>query len=380
MTDDTGTTCAVCSKPTTNKCLGCRTQSICKEAQLEKTLARVAEVVHEAYLTFRENTWGFPIIRVDDKEDALIIYTGSPWDNPQWFREFPHAVVPPNRRAKLGVLTAWTCDEPYAFLHTLIVKLLQGLSIDTQEISVLLRQIPRKTVAIHMTTLQPQSNWPAYQHKVLRLTSRKSRAQWVMDFAGGQYGIEQALHTWAHYKAAFVDKIVGVYHVGAHKCIVDEIGKMAGLPSLSHGLVGKAAAELDKALSTWESEHHPLSAMGGLADAEFARQKTSLLRVLSDAVRTFIATSDFTAEVRSAKACNSLVVGEMLKAKTMQMDRALNLMEQPQSVEPGLTDFRRDRFGPGYVYKEGDEYLPGANAVVIEPRGGKSTGTVHVVL
>lgn len=143
MTDDTGTTCAFCSKPTTRKCLGCRKQvfcnmgclkkgwpahkRICKEAQLEKTLARVAEVVHEAYLTFRENTWDGAIIRVDDQGGALIIHDGNPWDNLQWFRKFPYAVVPPNRRAKLGVLTAWTCDEPYAFLHALIVKLLQGM-------------------------------------------------------------------------------------------------------------------------------------------------------------------------------------------------------------------------------------------------------------
>lgn len=231
-----------------------------------------------------------------------------------------------------------------------------------------------------MATLQPQSNWPAYQHTVLLLTSRKSRAQWVMDFAGGQYGIEQAMHTWAHYKAAFVDKIVGIYHVGAHKNIIDELGKMAGPPSLSYGLVGRAAAELDKALSKWESEHSPLPTMRGLADVEFARQKTSLLRVLSEAVRSFIATNDFEAEVRSAKACNSAVVGEMVKAKTKQMARALNLMEQPQSVEPGLTQLWRDCFGPGHVYREGDEYLPGANAVVIEPRGGNATGTKHVLL
>lgn len=101
-------------------------KSICKDNQLEKTLARVADIVQKAYLNFRENTWDGLIIKVEDTDEALILLEGDILNTPGWFRPFPHDKMPANERTKNGVLTAWVCDEPYAFFYPLIQNLLHG--------------------------------------------------------------------------------------------------------------------------------------------------------------------------------------------------------------------------------------------------------------
>jgi hypothetical protein len=81
--------CAACDKPAPNKCGGCKTyaycgkecqsrdwpkhKAICKDVLLEQALDRVAAIIHQAFLKFRENTWDTPIIKIEDKEDELII-------------------------------------------------------------------------------------------------------------------------------------------------------------------------------------------------------------------------------------------------------------------------------------------------------------------
>ncbi|UPX17777.1 uncharacterized protein EKO05_0008115 [Ascochyta rabiei] len=390
--DDNSTACAVCKTSTTNKCTGCKTHTycskdcqakdwsahkvLCKDTQLERKLARVAEVVHEAYLTFRENTWDGVITKVEDKEDALIIHDGNNWGNPQHFTAFPHDVVPNSRRAKLGVLTAWTCDEPYAFMDTLIVKLLDGLNVDMHEISVHFSHVPRKTVAVTYPTGKLQSNWPKYQHTVLRLTSRRSGKQWVMDFAGGQYGIVKPFHTWVQYKALFVQKLVSIYDMGTNKRIFAELAKIAGLPTLTYGLVGRAAAKLDQAIGTWETEHKPLLTLRGLQDVEFDRQKSSLLGAVDKAVHTFITTTDFAPVVRKAHAINT--PHDRMKKKVEQLYGEANLLQRSASDKRSLTG------------EDGNEHSlqdfaqmarsRGLHPIVIDGSGGKATKVHHIFI
>jgi hypothetical protein len=142
MSDADKTECAPCCASTTKKCAGCKVKAycsktcqtkdwpahkkICGDLKLELMLARAATVIQDAYLAFRKNTWDTTIDRVEDREDALIIHDGDPRNSPQVFNEFPHDKVPDNKRAELGVLTAWMCDEPYAFMANLIEKILHG--------------------------------------------------------------------------------------------------------------------------------------------------------------------------------------------------------------------------------------------------------------
>ena len=84
-------------------------------------------MIQDAYLAFRENTWNDTIKKVEDREDALIIHEGDLRESPQGFVTFPDDIVPDNKLARLGILTSWSCDEPYTSLATLIEKFLHGM-------------------------------------------------------------------------------------------------------------------------------------------------------------------------------------------------------------------------------------------------------------
>lgn len=113
----------------------------------------------------------------------------------------------------------------------------------------MLKAVPRKTTAVHYTRGEPHSNWPGYKHVMLRVKSCKSDKQWVLDVAGGQYGILEVLHEWSKYEHDYVNKVVGVYQLGTHKRIMAEASKGAGMATLSRALIGKAAVMLNKALT-----------------------------------------------------------------------------------------------------------------------------------
>jgi hypothetical protein len=283
-------------------------------------LTCAAEIIQEAYITFRENTWDTSIVKFEDQGDTLVLHDGDPWKNPRYFIKFPYNVVPSDRQTKLSVLTVWTCEEPYAFLCTLIMKLLKGtycfhqllnyaryshttgLDIEVEEVAVGLKAVPRKITVVPYFAGERYSNWPAYRHNILRITSRRSRQQWVMDIAGGQYGIYEPFHTWAKYKADFVDEIISVNAVGSNKMKVAALSKVPGVPTLVYGIVGEASEELNKAIHIWEDTNRPLSGLRELSAGETSQQKRSLLDALDKAVHDYMTTNDFEAQVRQAKA------------------------------------------------------------------------------
>lgn len=136
-------TCQSCGSPTTNTCTrcgvpnycngNCQSQNwsvhrdTCKDTQLGQALERVADVLHEAYLSFRENTWDTPVDQIVSDSRTWTVYDGDQSLNTTYFTEFPDHLVQSDRQAKMALLTAWTCNEPHAFLHSLLVKLLQGM-------------------------------------------------------------------------------------------------------------------------------------------------------------------------------------------------------------------------------------------------------------
>jgi hypothetical protein len=91
----------------------------CKDVQLEKHLSRAAEIAHQAYLTFHEDTWDTPIAKIEDTKDALIIYDGDQSRNKDYFVNFPHHLIK-NRQAKLAILSTMMCNEPLAWMHDLL--------------------------------------------------------------------------------------------------------------------------------------------------------------------------------------------------------------------------------------------------------------------
>jgi hypothetical protein len=80
--------------------------------------------------------------------------------------------------------------------------------------------------------------------------------------------------------------------------MLESMAEERGMPALTYGLVGRAAQALDAGTTTWEAQNGPVSRMRSLTGAAYDQEKASRLQSLSNAVRTFVATNDFTALVR----------------------------------------------------------------------------------
>jgi hypothetical protein len=96
-----------------------------QNAHLEKVLARVADIVQQAYYDFRRNTWDFDVVKVEEHSDALVIYEEDLHEKKEYFIKFPSHLLKDERNAK-SVLCTYTCNEPFAWMHKLLYLLLQG--------------------------------------------------------------------------------------------------------------------------------------------------------------------------------------------------------------------------------------------------------------
>jgi hypothetical protein len=176
----------------------------------------------------------------------------------------------------------------------------KGLNIDIEETSLHLKEVPR-TIKVISPNCAPMSNYPTYKHQVLLIRSRQaSRKEWAIDLCGAQYGLYQVFSEWLQYDS-FVARVSGRSPPGTAKQLMNALAQGKGMPALTYGLVGRAAQAFDAAITTWEAQHGPVSRMRSLSGAAYQQQKTDLLQAVSNAVRTFVATNDFTALVRREK-------------------------------------------------------------------------------
>jgi hypothetical protein len=332
--------CQTCGIATTNRCTRCHKVAYCdrvcqrkdwllnhrdecKDNQLGDALQRVAEIVHEAYLTFRENTWDTPIERIVVHSRGLTIYDGDQRLNTRYFTAFPTNTVGDDIEVKKSVLTAWACEEPYAFLHNLTMALLKGnvfthclqtmltlvkgLNVDVEELSLELQEVPR-IISVISPNCSPISNYPDCKHAVLLIRSlRATRKQWAIDLCGAQYGLYQVFSEWLQYDNDFVARLAERSPPGTAKQVLELMAEERGMPALTYGLVGRAAQALDAATTTWEAQNGPVSRMRSLTGAAYDQEKASLLQSLSNTVRSFVATNDFTALVRREKQFDGLL-------------------------------------------------------------------------
>lgn len=325
--------CQTCGNATANRCSRClrvtycdgacqgqdwpNHRDDCKDNQLGDRLQRVAEIAHEAYLTFRENTWDTPKDRIEVHHDSLTIYDGDQRLNTRYFTAFPNNIVGNDDGVKMSVLTAWACDEPYAFLHNLTMALLEGkisidclqtlltlvkgLNIDAEELSLELQDVPR-IINVISPNCDPMSNYPGFKHAVLLIRSRRAtRKEWVIDLCGAQYGLYQGFSEWLQYENNFVKRLSGRSHPSTAKQLINALAQNRGMPALTYGLIGRAAQAFDAATTIWEVQHGPVSRMRSLPASAYQQQKVSLLQSLSNAVCTFVASNDFKALVRREK-------------------------------------------------------------------------------
>ncbi|CAO2649190.1 Nn.00g101390.m01.CDS01 [Neocucurbitaria sp. VM-36] len=383
--------CSTCGELTTKKCSGCKTHNYCgrdcqvedwpthkvycKDIQLEKTLARVAEILQAAYFTFRENTWNMPIDKIVEKEDELEIYPGDQKKNTNHFTEFPGHLIK-NKAARISVLTVWMSQEPMAFMHDLLVQLLHGLQpvhlylgkmltlllllglhVKVEEVGVALKTVVRKTTAIWPNGRR-FSNWPGYPHHVLRMTSSQTGRQWLVDFSGAQFGIYQAMWKWEDYQESYIQEILARYPSSTLKALIGKVAKIPGNPSFHYQLPSEAAVELDKSIMTWKTQHMDLSKLVTLEGEHFKTKMQDLLKTMEHAVHSFVGNNNFSARVRIQKAYEAAHPGvssretqalsSWLSSFDLQCNDPLVYVTSPDDVEflenlhPGLMVFNLD--------------------------------------
>ncbi|KAI8935633.1 hypothetical protein NX059_007161 [Plenodomus lindquistii] len=336
-------TCQVCDKQATNKCGGCKStksatfyctkdcqkqdwpshKNVCKDRALECALEKATDIALVAYLKFRENTWDIPIVDVTAEEDALTIHRN--FDSPQdYFVPFPHRVFnsgvkEDDVRNANQVLCTFVCEEALAWMHNTLVALLDGivpplismseasflpapgLKVRMDEVNVKLVNIPRKTVIAHPTGFT-HSNWPGHSHDILRITSKITGTQWIMDLSGAQYGISAAFWSWNDYSAQYVQSIENVYPLGTHKQQKAIEAKIWGNTTLDCGVVGEVAAAMNAAVKVWEKKHKvKLADVIKLPDAQYLEMGKKLTDHMSKATQSYIKGLNITSKVRAIR-------------------------------------------------------------------------------
>ncbi|KAI4649688.1 hypothetical protein J4E93_004008 [Alternaria ventricosa] len=277
----------------------------CKDAQnvnLEKKLARVAEVIQQAYYDFRENTWVQPVIKIHDRNDALVIYDESMSEKKKFFVDFPHHLVT-NVRSKKALLCAWSCNEPTAWLHDTIVGLLEGLNIKVEEVLVTLGTVPRKIIFHDKLGKTDNLTWPFCDHKIIRVTATKTKKQWIMDLTGAQFGIYQTFWSWEEYANKFSTKTHDVDPIGDNKAMFEKLAKNPGNPGLEHRLMRMVADHLDEVVRGWKAESGlSLAALLDLNKETYEQASSKLLQTMDLAIRAHVKTHDYKAEFQAAQA------------------------------------------------------------------------------
>jgi len=140
MVESTPSECVACGEKDADKCCkACRTvycskkcqvdnwpahKRICKDLQLEKVLERTADIIKQAYLKFRENTWDAHVFKIEVKKNELVTYDYVPKHAPL-FPPFPDHLITDDD-VKAAVLCYLTCTEPFVNMEALFTQLLQG--------------------------------------------------------------------------------------------------------------------------------------------------------------------------------------------------------------------------------------------------------------
>jgi len=143
MATSASSTCAICDKPASHECPHCRTSAYCsKECQvahrkthridcldleLATILERTADVVHKAYINFRESTWDTANSKVGIRGDEIMVYDDFIPHRSPLFIPFPNHLVK-HEGVKEAVLTFDTCNEPLVYMEELFQQLLHGKS------------------------------------------------------------------------------------------------------------------------------------------------------------------------------------------------------------------------------------------------------------
>jgi hypothetical protein len=360
MASEAPASCVVCGEQAHNKCTGCKSDTAsrhycgkacqakdwpahkktCKEIQdanLEKKLARVAEIVQQGFYDFRGNTWRWPIMSIDDRDhDVLTIHFCRSSKTSTAFQEFPKH-LDTHDHTRQAVLCIWGCDEALTAMHDTLIGLVEGnlhldstrcqsadpscrgMGIKLENVTVILGRIPRR-ILFRFPSGKTDDN-SRYLHDIIRVTATKSKKQWFIDPSGAQYGIHQTFGSWESYENQFRTTIKVVQPIYGSKARLKAYALIPGPSSLSHVVLDRVMEHLDETVKKWKADRAmSLADLINMEHEEYHQASLELLQIMKDAVYTYKMGHDFKAEIQAARLFElrypgrSKLIGEMTHA------------------------------------------------------------------
>lgn len=178
------------------------------------------------------------------------------------------------------------------------------MKIGIEELTVKLYEPPRM-IKILASTGYTDDNWTKYSHSIYRVTSTTTKTQWTLDLGGSQYGIYQPLWKWTEYEQQFIKQVCKVHPSGTNMKLMSELGNLPGNPSMTYGIVGEIAEQLDIAAESWaNTTGKHLDHVLDLDDPDFGTRRTELLAAMKDSVQAYMKTQDFKPRIRAAQRYN----------------------------------------------------------------------------
>lgn len=99
-------------------------KTTCKVLQLKRSLYRAAETIQKGFFIFREKTFDKLIIKVEEKNDMLLLTEGF-YDKDEVFVPFPGELVK-NEKDRQAVLTHLSCTDALGWMHDFTHLMFKG--------------------------------------------------------------------------------------------------------------------------------------------------------------------------------------------------------------------------------------------------------------
>ncbi|EUC48931.1 hypothetical protein COCMIDRAFT_85881 [Bipolaris oryzae ATCC 44560] len=309
--------CIVCGDSATSKCPDCKSDTYsryycgktcqekdwpthkegCRDSRnrrLEKKLARIADILQQAYYIFRENTWDMPVAAIMVRDDLVEIYP-SYSGALSFFSKFPDH-LPMSEQTRNAILSAFSCNEPMVYIKEMISASFEGMGVKVEECKVVIGKITRKV--IFQRIAKEFQDCSMYAHGIIRITVPGKR--WIIDITGAQFGVRKTLWTWDNYKDEHDAKIGIVYALGTNATLIKALSRIQGLNGMRHRVKQMAADTLNAAIKEWTDGHQSIAAMLLNDENEYEETKLSLLNCIDAVIRSFVATNRFETEIRMA--------------------------------------------------------------------------------
>ncbi|KAF1995141.1 hypothetical protein P154DRAFT_611366 [Amniculicola lignicola CBS 123094] len=254
---------------------------------------RAADILQVAYLDFRETTFDACIRKVEVRNDRLIAYD-DPWQRGKFngtFAKFPSHLVS-NHKDKMALLCCMCCDEPYGYFKRVIEELLEGIRFALEEVFVRLKTPTRTTITV-LGNGQVLAN--DYDHRLLKVMSKETKATWAIDVTGPQYDIFSVAIRWDKYFEKYCMDLKKRIPFGTGERHLRQKATLHGVGAVMYQVGVLAMDQVNQAKENWKNDIGiTLTELVALDKSAYKKARSKLLRAFHSAVDKYVQTTDFT--------------------------------------------------------------------------------------